>query len=311
MAPTAFSAVSGVDRIRGLALVGVILLPLVVGALLAWGLSAPTRNLDRVTAAVVNDDVPVTINGKSVPLGRQFAAGLIAGGSGAGTADDASSPANNFDWVLTNDADAKGGLASGRYAAVVKIPSSFSARATSISGPADKAIQALLTVDASPASTFIDPALTQAITAAATSSLNRQLTSQYLGNVYAGFNSINQQIAQAASGATSVASGADSVSSGAASLAAGAASLNSGLQSLDAGAAGLASGLGTLAASIAEPARSDGTARAGCGCRLGCHGQRLRVAGECDCIILRRRDADLPEPRSALRPCPDGAGNAR
>jgi putative membrane protein len=255
MAPTAFSAQSGVDRLKGLALVGLILLPLVIGGLLSWSLSTPTKNLDRVTAAIVNDDVPVTVNGKSVPLGRQFAAGLISGSnsvSGSGSSSSGSSASsksatvNNFTWILTNDKDAKTGLDSGRYAAVVTIPSSFSKQATSISGPAADAKQAHLTIVTSPASSFIDPALTEAITTAATSSLNRQLTSQYLGNVYAGFNSINQQIGQAASGASSVATGAASVSDGAQSLATGTSSLASGLQSLDSGASSLAAGLNTL-----------------------------------------------------------------
>jgi putative membrane protein len=259
-----FSARTGTERLKALGIVGLILLPLIVGGLLMWGLSAPTANLSRVTAAVVNDDDPVTINGKTVPLGREFAAGLIDGGSVSGGTSGGSSSSttetasyktasksaattpNNFNWVLTNDSDAKSGLKSGRYAAVVTIPHNFSALATSLSGPASSANQALIEVDTSPAGTFIDPALTQAITSAATASLNKQLTEQYLGNIYAGFNSINSQIGQAADGAASLAAGASSVSSGAQSLASGAASLATGLQSLDSGASSLASGLSTL-----------------------------------------------------------------
>ena len=243
MPRTAFSADTGVERLRGFALVALVLLPLLIGGILSWGLSTPTQNLDRVTAAVVNDDTPVTVNGTTVPLGRQFAAGLIAGTTNA---DAQQAPPNNFSWILTNDDEAKSGLASGRYAAVVTIPSDFSAKATSISGPAADATQALLKVETSAAASFIDPALTAAVTQVATASLNRQLTTQYLGNIYSGFNSINQQIGQAATGAASVASGAASVSAGAASLASGTAALSSGASSLDAGAASLAAGLDSL-----------------------------------------------------------------
>jgi putative membrane protein len=269
MAGQPFSARSGMERISGWAAVGLVLLPAVIGGLLTWGLSAPTAQLERVTAAIVNDDVAVTVDGTSVPLGRQFAAGLIAGGgdsvsggtstSGSATAESApAASVDNFTWVLTNDTEARSGLVAGRYATVVTIPSTFSAMATSISGPAADATQAHLKVETSPASAFIDPALAKAVTAAATASLNRQLISQYLGNVYGGFNTINQQIAQAASGAASLSSGASSVSSGAQSLAGGASSLASGLSSLDAGAASLASGLGTLdAASQGLPAQTD------------------------------------------------------
>lgn len=245
MARTAFSADTGVERLRGVALVALVLLPLLIGGLLSWGLATPTQNLDRVTAAVVNDDKPVTVNGKTVPLGRQFAAGLIAGSA---TSDQQKDTPNNFTWILTNDDEAKSGLASGRYAAVVTIPADFSAKATSISGPAADATQALLKVQTSAAATFIDPALTEAVTQTATASLNRQLTAQYLTNIYGGFNSINQQIGQAATGAASVASGASSLSAGANSLAAGTATLASGAASLDSGAASLSAGLDTLSA---------------------------------------------------------------
>ncbi|MFF1878921.1 YhgE/Pip domain-containing protein [Leifsonia sp. NPDC058230] len=252
MRPSPFSARSGSERVGTVGILGLLLLPLAIAGLLTWALWAPTTNLDRVSAAIVNDDVPVTVNGTSVPLGRQFAAGLIAGSpptsSAAGdTPPSTSEPsASNFDWTLTNDKEATEGLASGRYEAVVTIPKSFSADATSLSGPAANAHQAKFTVETSPAAAFADPALSAAVTTAATAALNRQLTSQYLSNVYAGFNSINQQIGQAASGAASVSSGAAAVSSGAQSLASGASSLASGLQSLDAGAGALSSGLGTL-----------------------------------------------------------------
>ena len=154
--------------------------------------------------------------------------------------------ATNFTWVLTNGDEAASGLQSGRYAAVVTIPPSFSAAATSIGGPATAARQAVIEVTTTPASAFLDPALTDVITAVATASLNQQLISQYLGNVYAGFNTINEQIGQASDGAASLASGAASVSSGADQLASGAEQLAGGLGSLDSGADALASGLGQL-----------------------------------------------------------------
>ena len=86
------------------------------------------------------------MNGQTVPLGRQFAAGLIAGtddadpasaSAAADGADGASAPdaatdgtpaASNFDWVLTNADEASAGLGSGRYAAVVTIPAALLGR---------------------------------------------------------------------------------------------------------------------------------------------------------------------------------------
>ena len=79
MAPRTFSATSGSERLGRWTIAGLVVVPLVVGGILSWALAAPTTQLDRVTAAIVNDDDPVTLNGQTVPLGREFAAGLIAG----------------------------------------------------------------------------------------------------------------------------------------------------------------------------------------------------------------------------------------
>lgn len=254
MRRTPFSAGGGAERIGALTLVGLVAAPLVVVAALSWGLWAPVQNLDRITAAVVNDDEPVTQNGRTIPLGRQFAAALMEGapvstasGGGPAEAPPANAP-DTFDWVLTSDDDATAGLASGTYAAVLTIPGSFSADATSIGGDASNARQATVSVQTSGSAALIDPALTQAITQAATASLGRQLTVSYLQNVYAGFNTISQQIGSASAGAASLSSGASSLATGSQSLANGAATLATGTQSLNAGAQSLASGLSTLSA---------------------------------------------------------------
>ena len=139
VAAGSFSATAGSRRLGWLAVAGLLAVPLIVGGVLTWALATPTAHLDRVTAAIVNDDEPVTVNGQTVPLGRQFAAGLIGGGRGADTAataakcqsgSDASASAaavghergsdaaterpatdaSNFDWVLTNDDEAAAGL---------------------------------------------------------------------------------------------------------------------------------------------------------------------------------------------------------
>lgn len=227
-----FAASAGVVRLGALAVAGLILLPAAIAAILTWALSAPTQHLDRITAAIVNDDVPVTLDGQTVPVGRQLAAGLLA--------------SDGIDWVLTNDDEAAAGLAAGRYVAVVTIPASFSARATSSAGPPQDAQQAALRVETTPSSALLDPSLIESVTDAAVSALNSQLIAQYLTQLYQGFTTIDQQIGQAASGADDLAAGASSLADGAQQLVAGADQLTSGLQSLDAGAGALSDGLAQL-----------------------------------------------------------------
>lgn len=231
-------------RITWLTIAGILLVPIVIGGLLVWALWNPTERLHDVKAAVVNLDQPVKLNGQTVPLGRQMAAGLL------GTTSD------NFSWVLTDKKDADKGVASGEYVSVVTIPENFSKAATSTAGAAADATQATIDVRTSPESKLVDPAISQAVTTTATSVLNKQLTSTYIQNVYVGFNTLGKQLGDAATGAdklagglTQLSAGTHQLADGTAQLSTGASSLASGISQLSDGTSGLADGLGTLAAS--------------------------------------------------------------
>ncbi|WP_156155922.1 hypothetical protein [Demequina phytophila] len=258
MTVRAFDPFAGAERWTWPTAVGVVLLPVAVAVLLSWALGAPARDLARVTAAVVNADQPVQVDGQTVPLGREFAGALVGGDAGEGAPGDpgpdaSASPAPSgpsFTWVLTNGDDAVEGLDAGRYAAIVRIPPSFSADATSLSGPAKDAVTATVHVTTTPATAFLDPALTDVVVQAAVASLDAQLTARYLAQLYEGFTTIHDSVAQAADGAAQLASGTDTLASGADDLATGATQLSRGLDSLDAGAADLAAGMGTLAGSV-------------------------------------------------------------
>ncbi|MFE4952330.1 YhgE/Pip domain-containing protein [Leifsonia sp. NPDC056665] len=246
-------------RVTWLTIVGIVLVPLVIGGLLVWALWNPTDRLGEVKAAVVNLDQPVTVNGQVVPLGRQMAAGLLGAKN------------ENFTWVLTDQKDASAGVADGGYVAVVTIPKNFSKAATSTAGTSGAATQATIDVRTSQKSKLVDPAISQAVTTTATGVLNKQLTTTYLENVYVGFNTLHDQLAKAAAGAgslstglTQLATGTHQLADGATQLATGADSLASGLGQLSGGASGLASGLGTLSNGMTQYANgvSQGAAAA-------------------------------------------------
>lgn len=267
----------GVKKVSWVTLLGIVLVPLVIGGLLVWALWNPTERLDRITAAVVNEDTPVEINGQTVPLGRQLASGLVTGGTDSATDSSAATPtpgatpapnvsgsdsSSNFTWVLTDKDDAAKGLADGSYATVVTIPSSFSAAATSYSGDAAKATKATIDIATSQKAKLVDDAISATVTSTATSLLNTQLTTAYLENVYVGFTTLHDQIGQAAEGAGTLADGADQLSTGASSLADGTGSLATGVGELATGASSLSNGvaqLGTGASSLADGVGELGT----------------------------------------------------
>ena len=235
-------------RLSIVSIVGIVLVPFVIAGVLVWALWNPQERLDRVQAAIVNNDQPVTLNGQTVPLGRELAAGLV------GTAKPGSAAAGkNFSWVITDKADAADGLDSGKYTVVITIPKDFSAAATSTADAA-KARKATLEVQTSQASKLLDETISQTVATTAASTLGSQLTAAYLDNVYVGFNTLGSKLGEAASGAQQLAaqgpqlaSGAQQAAAGQQQLATGQQQLANGLVPLASGASNVASGVGGLA----------------------------------------------------------------
>lgn len=218
-----------------LTVVGVLLLPAVIGGILVAALYNPTDRLDAMSTAIVNDDEAVTIDGQLVPLGRQLTAGLVEG------SDEV---ASNLDWTITNRWDAADGLADGTYSAVVTIPENFSEAATS-TAPGGSPEQATIEVTTAPDALIVDDAITAQVTQTAASLMGEELSEIYLENVFLGFTTLGDQLGQAADGADEWAAGARDAADGTVSLA-------DGIRELATGADGLASGASELSSGVAQ-----------------------------------------------------------
>jgi putative membrane protein len=244
--------------ITWLTILGVLLLPAAVGGILVAALQNPTERLDSMTAAIVNLDDPVTIDGQITPLGRQLASGLVEG------SDDLDS---NLTWVISNEEDAADGLADGSYQAVITIPEEFSAAATSagqaIADGGGKAEQATIKVTTPDDGLVADDLITGQIATVAASTLGTMLSEATMENVLVGFTTIGDQIGDAADGAVKLAGGARDAADGAAEIPDGATKLASGASELGSGASSLATGLDTIASKTREVANGAGALGAG------------------------------------------------
>lgn len=224
-----------------LTLIGVLLLPAVLGGVLVAALQNPTQRLDAMTAAVVNQDEPVTLDGQLVPLGRQLTSGLV---EGTGKADE------NLTWVISNEKDAAKGLADGTYQAVVTIPKDFSASALSggraVSDTGVKPQKAQISVTTAPEARVADGLIANQIATTAAATMGTSLAEKTMENVLLGFGTMGDKIGEAATGADKLATGAASAADGAAKIPDGAAQLADGAGKLGSGAASLATGLDAL-----------------------------------------------------------------
>ena len=243
-----------------LTLIGVVLLPVVIGGILVAALYNPVERLGDMRAAIVNNDKPVTVNGQLVPLGRQLSAGLVEG------SDDLPS---NLTWTISNTDDAAAGLADGTYDAVVTIPENFSAAAPSTAGASDGSggtpEKATISAQTSPDSLIVDDAITSQVASAAASVLGTQLSTVYLENVFLGFTTLGDKLGEAATGAHQLADGASQAATGAAQLPAGATALATGATQLGDGATELSAGLTQLADGTRQSQNGAGQLAAGLG----------------------------------------------
>ncbi|MDE0546168.1 YhgE/Pip domain-containing protein [Microbacterium sp. C7(2022)] len=218
-------------------LIGVLLLPVVIGGILIAALYDPTERLDNLTAAVVNEDEPVELDGQTVPLGRQLTAGLVEGSD---------SLDSNLTWVLSNPDDAEEGLEDGTYDAVITIPENFTTAALS-TRPGETPEQAVIEVTTAPDSLIVDDAITAQVATTAASVMGEELSTTYLENVLLGFTTLGEQLGEAADGASQLADGAGEAADGTITLADGIDQLAGGAGELSTGAYGISGGIGQLA----------------------------------------------------------------
>lgn len=234
------------SRLARTAVVAVCIVPLLYGALYIWANLDPTGNLDRVQAAIVNEDEIVMITGpdgdeQPVAVGRQLAGNLISDDDGS-----------NYDWVLTDAVDAADGLADGDYKAVLVIPENLSAAATSTTGDPAQAVQGRLDLRTNDAVNYVNGAIAERILEAARAALNAQVTETYLDNIYLGFTDIRASLEEAAAGAGELADGARQLADGTDEVASGAGQLAGANRQLAEGAGQLAGGAGQLADGLAQ-----------------------------------------------------------
>ncbi|NUS14514.1 MAG: hypothetical protein HOY69_24470, partial [Streptomyces sp.] len=86
-------------RLPRAALVALLVLPLLYGALYLWSFWDPYGRLDRIPVALVNDDKGATADGKKIAAGDAITEGLR--------------DSDTFDWHEVSAADARAGVEDG------------------------------------------------------------------------------------------------------------------------------------------------------------------------------------------------------
>nr|WP_231980178.1 YhgE/Pip domain-containing protein [Tessaracoccus coleopterorum] len=199
----------------------------------------PYGRLDNVPVAVVNEDVPTTVNGGDVHAGRDFVDSLHR---------DA-----KFDFRDTDAADAEAGLREGRYYLVISVPPTFSSDL--VSGQTDDPTRARIMLRRNDANGFVIGTITNSAQDSIAKAIDETAVSSYFEAVFASLDTIRDAMASAADGAAQLDTGLATAHDGSARLRSGASDAAAGADALATGATELAAGAATAsdgAASLAE-----------------------------------------------------------
>jgi len=229
--------------LKWLGVVAVVLVPLAFAGLFVGALSQADTAIDRIPAAIVNNDTLVYTTASDstespVFAGRQLVTELTGGSAG-------------FDWLVTNEDEAQEALTAGEVYAVLVIPSDFSESILSLS--TSEPTRADLAITTDDAHNYLTGALAQSVGDSMANAFGTAITAQYLEGIYSSFGELGESLGEAATGAESLSGGVADLNSGLEELAGGVASAHSGasdfaggVRSYTQGVDGLSSGLSQL-----------------------------------------------------------------
>ncbi len=220
----------------------VIVVPLALTGLFIGAFSNSDSSLDRIPAAVVNNDTLTYVTGADgtetpVFAGRQLVTELT-------------SNEQAFDWTVTNEADAAVALAHGKVYAILTIPKGFSDSVLSIGG--SEPTRGMITLKTDDAHSYLVGTLAETVGRTLADTFGKEVTAQYVEKMQSGMGELGDSLGSAADGASSLSDGVSSLSQGLGELAGGMDSARSGAQKLADGVSSYTSGVDALSNGLSQ-----------------------------------------------------------
>ncbi|MBN0043883.1 YhgE/Pip domain-containing protein [Streptomyces actuosus] len=242
----------GRGRLPRAALVALLLLPLLYGALYLWSFWDPYGRLDRVPVALVNADRGATVDGKRITAGDDITGRLLE--------------SRTFEWHEVDAEQARKGVEDGTYYLSLTMPSDFSARIASSSGASPES--GALRVRTNDANNYIVGQISRTVFSEVRTAASTRTARSFLDRIFISFSDIHGATVEAADGADRLSSGIGKAEKGSKDLADGlkdaedgSGKLSGGLKNLHRGAGDLEDGAARVAAGTHTLAgRVNGTA---------------------------------------------------
>ncbi|MFJ3668402.1 YhgE/Pip family protein [Streptomyces sp. NPDC090106] len=220
----------GRGKLPRAALVALLLLPLLYGALYLWSFWDPYGRLDRIPVALVNADTGARADGKRIAAGAEITEGLR--------------DSDVFEWHEVSAADARAGVEDGRYYLSLTVPADFSERIASSAG--DSPETGALQVRTNDANNYIVGQISRTVFSEVRQAASSKAARSFLDRIFISFSDIHGATVKAAEGADKLESGAGKAEDGSKDLADGLKDAKSGSAKLSKGVRKLHKGAGDL-----------------------------------------------------------------
>ncbi|MEV7003063.1 YhgE/Pip domain-containing protein [Streptomyces sp. NPDC093982] len=223
----------GRGKLPRAALVALLVLPLLYGALYLWSFWDPYGRLDRIPVALVNDDKGASVEGKKLAAGDDITKGLRE--------------SDVFDWREVSAAEARKGVENGTYYLSLTMPDDFSERIASSSG--DSPETGALQVRTNDANNYIVGQISRTVFSEVREAASTKASRSFLDKIFVSFSDIHGKTVKAANGADKLEGGIGKAEKGSKDLAdglkdakKGSGKLSTGLKKLNTGAGDLEDG---------------------------------------------------------------------
>lgn len=238
----------GRGRLPRAALVALLVLPLLYGALYLWSFWDPYGRLDRIPVALVNDDRGATVDGRRLTAGDDLTRELLK--------------SKVFDWHEVSAAEARRGLEDGTYHLSLTMPADFSRRIASSAG--DSPETSALQVHTNDANNYVVGQIARTVFSEVRAAASTRASRSYLDKIFVSFSDIHDKTVEAADGADrlqggigkaergsrDLADGLTRAKKGSSELSKGLSRLHTGARSLETGSQQVADGTRALAEKI-------------------------------------------------------------
>ncbi|QKW06005.1 YhgE/Pip domain-containing protein [Streptomyces sp. NA04227] len=225
-------------RLPRAAMVALLLLPLLYGALYLWSFWDPYSRLDKIPVALVNQDEGTVASGKKITAGDDLVKGLHG--------------SNTFDWREVSAEEAEDGVASGEYYLSLTMPADFSKRIASSSG--DSPETSPLRVKTNDANNYIVGQISRTVFSEVRAAASSKASRGFYDRIFIAFSDIHDATEKAAKGASQLEGGIGRATNGSKDLADGlkeakngSGKLHGGMKKLDKGSGDLSTGAGQVA----------------------------------------------------------------